>query len=175
MNIEAIQELARRWRDGESSKTGYVVIFNGDVAGWKRELDNPQGWEPGCLAVSPEGDIYQAESGNAYDGAQQWKLYRSCETQESVSQQALKTEAGRAAIEDLFTVFAYGELSSTSIRQVSRDALDGDLLRRVFFVFAKPSALAGDHQEHRETKIRPLRPLVRRFPQGAQYGFQVDG
>lgn len=76
MNIEAIQELARRWWDEESSKTGYVVIFNGTVAGWKRELDNPQGWEPGCLAVSPEGDIYQAVGGNEYDGAEDWQTVR---------------------------------------------------------------------------------------------------
>lgn len=77
MNFEAIREQARNWRESQEAgcerSIGYVVIFNGQVAGWKRELDNPQGWEPGCLAVGPIGSVYQAEGGNAYDGARVWQ------------------------------------------------------------------------------------------------------
>lgn len=77
MNFEAIREQAQFWRTHseagcEGETVGYVVIFEGRPVGWKRYLDNPQGWEPGCLAVSPEGDIYQAVGGNDYDGAEAW-------------------------------------------------------------------------------------------------------
>lgn len=77
MTFKAEQELARTWRERQGSdcerSLGYVVIFNGSVAGWKRELDNPQGWEPGCLAVGPEGEVFQAVGGNDYDGAEDWR------------------------------------------------------------------------------------------------------
>lgn len=77
MDFQAIREQARNWRENQETgcerSIGYVVIFNGQVAGWKRELDNPQGWEPGCLAVGPIGSVYQAEGGNAYDGARVWQ------------------------------------------------------------------------------------------------------
>lgn len=76
MNFETLREQARNWRANQEAcerSKGYVVIFNGQVAGWKRELDNPQGREPGCLAVGPIGSVYQAEGGNAYDGARVWQ------------------------------------------------------------------------------------------------------
>lgn len=79
MSFKAEQELARSWRerqgsDGERS-LGYVVMFNGAVMGWKRELDSPQDWQPGCLAISLEGEVFQAVGGNGYDGALVWQQF----------------------------------------------------------------------------------------------------
>lgn len=77
MSFKHELELARTWRERQGTdcerSLGYVVIFNGSVAGWKRELDFPQGWEPGCLAISPEGEVFQAVGGNDYDGAEAWQ------------------------------------------------------------------------------------------------------
>lgn len=85
MNFEALREQARNWRANQEAgcehSIGYVVIFNGQVAGWKRYLDNPQGWEPGCLAVSPEGDLYLAVGGNSYEGALAWKPLQESKAQ----------------------------------------------------------------------------------------------
>ena len=74
MDFKTALDLARTWLEDcdRDHLEGYVVIFNGVVAGWKRELDNPQGWEPGCLAINHAGDIHQAVGGDAYNGAQAW-------------------------------------------------------------------------------------------------------
>lgn len=113
MTFKAEQGLARRWRERQGSdcerSLGYVVIFNGSVAGWKRELDNPQGWEPGCLAVSPEGEVFQAVGGNGYDGAQVW-------------QRLEQPDAGRAFNVSLLAVDALDEF-----QQLLQTALDRSL------------------------------------------------
>lgn len=76
MNFETLREQARIWWEnqeaGSERELGYVVIFNGQIVGWKRELDNPQGWEPSCLAVAADGSVYEAVGGNDYDGAEAW-------------------------------------------------------------------------------------------------------
>jgi len=51
---------------------GVVVIFKGKAAGWMNTLRDPQGWEPGCIAVDADGHQWQATGGDAYAGAQAW-------------------------------------------------------------------------------------------------------
>ena len=95
MDFKTALDLARTWLEDcdRDHLEGYVVIFNGVVAGWKRELDNPQGWEPGCLAVSPEGEVFQAVGGNDYDGAQAWQPLW-----ETLSKTELAKKPSRAAL-----------------------------------------------------------------------------
>lgn len=52
--------------------SGAIVIFKGRFAGWMNELRSPDHWEPGCVAVLPDGSAHLAEGGNAYDGAARW-------------------------------------------------------------------------------------------------------
>lgn len=111
MSFKHELELARTWRERQDTdckrSLGYVVIFNGSVAGWKREMDFPQGWEPGCLAISPEGEVFQAVGGNDYDGAEAWQAAAEEQPEEQLEQM-------REAIRDLQKrhVFVLEQLSA---------------------------------------------------------------
>jgi len=80
---EAYASIARRWRRTNPSiaerSTGYVIIFDFVVAGWKSELDEASSWMPGCIAVSYHIDnplIYVATGGDNYSGAEKWEDLR---------------------------------------------------------------------------------------------------
>jgi len=52
---------------------GYVIFFKGKAVAWKRWLDHPSGWEPGCIALDDTGKQWVAAGGNAYEGAMRWE------------------------------------------------------------------------------------------------------
>lgn len=65
--------LAARWRsDNPGHEEGVVLIWNGQVYGWKNNLRNAEHEQPGAIAVDPEGHLFVAEGGNDYDGAKCW-------------------------------------------------------------------------------------------------------
>ncbi len=67
------QEIAKKWREENEYTGGVVIVFNGEVPGWMNELRDPQGWEPGCIAVDEQGNEWVAVGGNADDGAERWE------------------------------------------------------------------------------------------------------
>ena len=52
---------------------GYVIFFEGKAVAWKRYLDHPSGWEPGCIALDKDGKQWVATGGNGYEGAMRWE------------------------------------------------------------------------------------------------------
>lgn len=67
---------AEIWRveQSESMRSGGVVlVFGGEVYGWKNELRDPQHERPGVAAVDVAGNVWIATGGNDYDGAQRWE------------------------------------------------------------------------------------------------------
>jgi len=69
------QQKAQQWREhnGYTGKGGVVVLFEGKVSGWMNELRDPQGWEPGCIALDEQGKAWQSVGGDAYNGAERWE------------------------------------------------------------------------------------------------------
>lgn len=67
--------LAKKWRKetGRSGKGGFVIIFEGKVAGWMDKLREPEHWQAGCVAVGANGDEYIATGGNYNRGAESWQ------------------------------------------------------------------------------------------------------
>ena len=72
--MNEVIKLANTWRmkNSYSGKGGVVVIFDNEVQGWVNMLRNPEHWQPGCLAVTEDGYIYEAVDGNEHDGAKRW-------------------------------------------------------------------------------------------------------
>ena len=66
-------DVAREYREQESSWDGYVIVFAGEVTGWSRALDRPRSWRPGCIAVDVDGSRWEAVGGSDYAGARTWK------------------------------------------------------------------------------------------------------
>lgn len=68
-------ELVQEYRLETGFNLGFVVLYEGEICGWKRFLDNASGYVPGCIAVSP-GEIacFESVGGNDYDGAHSWVL-----------------------------------------------------------------------------------------------------
>jgi len=52
---------------------GFVVVSGDAVAGWVFSLENAAGWQPGCIAIAPNGREWAAAGGNDYDGATAWE------------------------------------------------------------------------------------------------------
>lgn len=69
------QSLAATWREtmGYIGKGGVVVVFDGVANGWMNELRDPQNWQPGCIAADEAGNVWIAQGGNDYDGAERWE------------------------------------------------------------------------------------------------------
>jgi hypothetical protein len=73
--LSAMQQQARVFRQ-QYDKThcgGYVIFFKGQPVAWKRWLDHPSGWEPGCIALAESGKQWVAAGGNGYEGAMRWE------------------------------------------------------------------------------------------------------
>lgn len=70
------QEIARRWRasqDDETLTSGFVLIWNGMVTGWRDRLGDPQQDVPGVIAVDVKGQAFVAEGGDDVSGAKCWR------------------------------------------------------------------------------------------------------
>lgn len=69
-------EKAKQWRaqHGYTGKGGVIVIWGATVQGWVCQLTEPDHWVPGCIAVSEDGECYEAVGGNDGDGARDWRM-----------------------------------------------------------------------------------------------------
>lgn len=79
MNLQGALAIAKECFIGFESSEGLVVIFDGAEAGWARDLDRPESWQPGCLAINSVGKVWEAVGGNNYDGAEQWQAVKNKE------------------------------------------------------------------------------------------------
>lgn len=71
--IEALRATATKWRAGNQEHSGGVVlVFEGEVYGWKNELRDPACERPGAYAVDKAGVVFKAEGGDDYNGAKAW-------------------------------------------------------------------------------------------------------
>lgn len=72
--LEQAIELASAYRRDEQQPDGIVLVWAGQVYGWKNELRDPQHERPGALAVNASGRVWVAHGGNDQDGAKSWEL-----------------------------------------------------------------------------------------------------
>lgn len=71
--IEALRSTAAKWRAGnQGHREGVVLVWEGEVYGWKDELRDPSSERPGAYAVDKAGVVFKAEGGDDYNGANAW-------------------------------------------------------------------------------------------------------
>ena len=51
---------------------GVVLLWDGVAYGWKNKLRDPGHERPGALAVDEDGNVFEAQGGDGYRGAQVW-------------------------------------------------------------------------------------------------------
>ncbi|EBY7858638.1 TPA: antirestriction protein ArdR [Escherichia coli] len=69
------QEIAARWRADQPearATTGVVLVWKGEVYGWKNTLRDAAHEQPGAVAVDVGGNVFRAEGGDACNGAKCW-------------------------------------------------------------------------------------------------------
>lgn len=72
--LEQAIDLAAAYRRDEQQPDGIVLVWAGQVYGWKNELRDPHQERPGALAVSARNCVWLADGGNDQDGAKSWEL-----------------------------------------------------------------------------------------------------
>lgn len=68
------QTIAANWRAGQPenrANTGVVLIWQGEVYGWKDQLRDAAHEQMGAVAVDVDGHVFVAEGGGK-DGAKCW-------------------------------------------------------------------------------------------------------
>ncbi|WP_075882071.1 hypothetical protein [Vreelandella massiliensis] len=76
--MNAIKQAAAQYRqENPDNVDGVVLIYQGEVCGWKNELRDPQSERPGTYAVAEDGSVWQAVGGNDYDGAERWEAIQN--------------------------------------------------------------------------------------------------
>lgn len=71
--IEALRSTAAKWRAcNQEHREGVVLVWEGEVYGWKNELRDPASERPGAYAVDKAGLVFKAEGGDEYNGANAW-------------------------------------------------------------------------------------------------------
>ena len=69
------RDLALEWRENQSEEirtSGVVLIWKGEVYGWKNVLRDASSERPGAVAVDTNEHVYIAEGGDDYNGAKLW-------------------------------------------------------------------------------------------------------
>lgn len=71
--IESLRATATKWRvNNHEHCAGVVLVWEGDVYGWKNELRDPESERPGSYAVDKAGLVFKAVGGDDYNGANAW-------------------------------------------------------------------------------------------------------
>jgi hypothetical protein len=65
--------VALKYRQDEQEQGGIVLVWAGQVYGWKNALRDPQHERPGVMAVDADGVVWLAVGGNDQDGAKAWE------------------------------------------------------------------------------------------------------
>lgn len=63
---------ARAYRELRDLKGGFVVFYEGEVAGWSHDFPRAEAYVPCCVAVDVVGKEWVALGGNEHEGAQRW-------------------------------------------------------------------------------------------------------
>ncbi|MNG09837.1 MULTISPECIES: antirestriction protein ArdR [unclassified Pseudomonas] len=71
--IEALYATVEKWRSRNPERQGGVVlVWQGEVYGWKNKLRDADHERPGAYAVDEAGLLFIAEGGDDRNGAQYW-------------------------------------------------------------------------------------------------------
>lgn len=71
--IEALRATATTWRAGnQEHRRGVLLVFEGEVYGWKNVLRDPSCERPDAYAVGKAGLAFNAENGDDYNCAKAW-------------------------------------------------------------------------------------------------------
>ena len=71
--IKALRATAAKRRSGsQEHRSGIVLVWEGDVYGWKNELRDPASERSWFYAVDKAGLVFKAEGGDYYNGAKAW-------------------------------------------------------------------------------------------------------
>lgn len=71
--IEVLCATAAKWRaDNQEHRGGVVLVFEGEVYGWKNELRDQACERPGTYDVDKAGLVFKAEGGDDFNGAKVW-------------------------------------------------------------------------------------------------------
>lgn len=71
--LDSLRSTASKWRDENPQHCeGVVLVWDGEVYGWKNELRDPDSERPGAYAVDKAGLVFKAEGGDDYIGAKAW-------------------------------------------------------------------------------------------------------
>lgn len=72
-------DIANQWRERneEHGRDGVVLIWAGEVYGWKNCLRDAQHERPGVIAVDADGHVFLAEGENDVGGAKRWVVRSS--------------------------------------------------------------------------------------------------
>lgn len=74
--IQALKPLSERAADYRKSNsvpdTGYILVFEHEIYGWKKELTHPEREQPGVIAIDPKNRRWVATGGDSYNGAKSW-------------------------------------------------------------------------------------------------------
>lgn len=73
--VEALRLTAESWRAANRNRRdGVVLIWHGEVYGWKNCLRDVSHEQPGAYAVDGDGHVFIAEGGDEHAGAKCWVL-----------------------------------------------------------------------------------------------------
>lgn len=67
--------IAAEWRNAQPehrAQRGIVLIWEGQVYGWKEKLRDACHERPNAIAVDADGHVYKADGGNDNQGAAMW-------------------------------------------------------------------------------------------------------
>lgn len=72
--MQNYSKVAEAWRKEHPDFSGYgfVLIFAGEVSGWKAEITRPGTVCPGTHAYGVDGSEFLAEGGDETSGAMRW-------------------------------------------------------------------------------------------------------
>lgn len=71
--IETLRTTAIGWRAAnQDRRSGVVLVWQGEVYGWKNSLRDAVHERPGVYAVDEQGHVFIAEGGDDYNGAKCW-------------------------------------------------------------------------------------------------------
>jgi hypothetical protein len=71
--IESLTAAVEQWRSRNPDRPGGVVlVWQGEVYGWKNRLRDAAHERPGAYAVDEEGHVFIAEGGDDRNGAKCW-------------------------------------------------------------------------------------------------------
>lgn len=68
----SLVEVANAWRKERGYQGGFVILYQGEVTGWKAFLERPESQTPGCIAIDELGRQWVAAGGDEYNGALRW-------------------------------------------------------------------------------------------------------